>query len=288
MRYHRPLITAALAAAVTLTACSLPKPEPPVPPAPVPQKSAFHDSIGHRSWVKIEDVTDPAAPRLVYAAEGNAISGCGVFNIMALLVGKTTMGPSLGSAGLIGSYCTGFDQGGHQRVPAPFNLTNVNVFIGNIQATECIASGNPVSCCTGSGTGCSISLDDLTTFAENQPNGTLTGQPTNYNNWLSGGAHGIALNGLDAEPSFFYDQSGPTIGMNFVSTFDGATGTQRWCEGALRINPGAIGPPGFYPVEIWNGTIVPALYQFNHFVINPCVDKAGGQTWRITITVTLA
>jgi hypothetical protein len=273
------------------------------------------ERAGHRTLTTIEDVTDPKAPKVLYAKEGNLIGSCGVRALMASVINRgianggvcytgstpgvactndlncgsgslcvPSMGDVSGSGETLGTYCAG-TLGGYQRVAWPYSSSNtVTMVIGPISAEKCTGSGAPAPCCTGSGTGCTVSNLDIMTFAEGQPNSTLTNAQANYTAWIGAGKPNAPAEVL-ATPSLYWDASS-LEGIQFVATADGSSANGWWCETAVRpLTSGSSYPYGgvaFGPVYSGSRGV---SWQLNHAVINPCIQKSAGTTWRLTQTI---
>ncbi len=247
-----------------------------------PGLRAFLTSGTHRTLTTIRDVTDPLNPKVVYKKEGNLLSSCGVRNLFATALGLSTMGASSGAGETLGTYCAGLCNG-VQRVPSAYN-TKTHIMIGTGSVSTCTAAGTPWVCCTGSGTGCTVSNLDIMLFAMGQPNGSLVNAQTNYAAWYTGGSANVFDPGsayVDAAPTLYWNGAN-LQGIQFVQTYSGTQANQQWCEYAVWsdntvIDAGALQLAG----HCQRG------WQLNHATISPCLTKSSGQTFQLTVTVTL-
>ena len=249
-----------------------------------PGLRAFLTSGTHKTVTTITDLSDPANPEVVYQKEGNLLSSCGVRNLFANALGLTDMGAASGGGETLGTYCAGLCQT-YQRIPSAYN-NHTRIVIGAGSASTCSSAGTPWACCTGSGTGCAVSNLDVALFAMGQPNGSLTGVQTNYAAWYAGGSANVFDPGgayVDAVPTLYWN--GASLqGIQFVQTYSGTQANQQWCEygvysdnypndaGALYVGSGRCGRG----------------WMLNHASISPCLTKSSGQTFQLTVTITLS
>jgi len=248
------------------------------------------DEVGqHDTRVTIEDITDPANPRVVFEGD-NVIGQCGVRVLMTTLMASTTMGAAQGSANTLGQVCAG-QTGGIGKATAGEFGSPVRLFIGRGGASSCTDSATPWKCCTGSGTGCAPSKLDVITFAEGQPNNSLVNVEQNFRDWCAAttcSGNIFTLNMDSGYPRLYWDGS-TTQGVQFRSTSAAGQHTSwPWCEWAVRGYGGSGFNSGYGAVsyDSGGGNYVFPGWQLNHGAISPCLTKGAGEIWQITATIT--
>ena len=245
--------------------------------------------LHHKTITTVRDITDPEHPFEVAKWEGNLLGSCGVRALMQLAIGGngSSMGAATGASDTLGQVCAGTNQHSVQKTACAFD-DQTRIFIGAAAASECTGSATPFPCCTGSGTGCTISYKDVLTFAEGQPNQSLTGIATAWETIFATPAP-TKVTGLfvDSAPTLYWN--GTTLeGIRFLATATGSVANHKWCEYSVRGNMGITGGPlPCGPMSTASAGISPG-WQLNHALFPSCTTKTSGSIWQIEVRVMLS